>query len=127
MTKNRQISRTGIFLKKFRMERGEYQKGMAEKLRVSPPYLSAIESGKKQMSEEMTERFKQVYNLSREDGDKLDKAVETDKQIYRRPLKGATQLQNDLVTTVLVHALDLQDEYCKRLIDAVERFSNSRA
>lgn len=127
MTKNRRISQTGIFLKNFRMERGEYQKGMAEKLKVSSPYLSAVESGKKQMSEEMTERFKQVYNLSREDGDKLDKAVETDKQIYRKPLKGATKLQNDLVTTVLVHALDLQDEYCERLINAVERFSNSRA
>ena len=84
MTKSRQISQTGIFLKNFRMERGEYQKGMAEKLRVSSPYLSAIESGKKQMSEE-------------------------------------------IVTTVLVHALDLQDEYCERLINAVERFSNSRA
>lgn len=94
MTKNRQISQTGIFLKNFRMERGEYQKGMAEKLRVSSPYLSAVES---------------------------------DKQIYRKPLKGATKLQNDLVTTVLVHALDLQDEYCERLINAVERFSNSRA
>ena len=43
------ITPIGKFLRKLRIDTGEILKDMAEKLHVSPSFLSAVENGKKKM------------------------------------------------------------------------------
>ena len=43
------ITPIGKFLRKLRIDTGEILKDMAEKLHVSPSFLSAVENGKKKI------------------------------------------------------------------------------
>lgn len=51
------ITPIGKFLRKLRIDTGEILKDMAEKLHVSPSFLSAVENGKKKCHPHGTAQF----------------------------------------------------------------------
>lgn len=53
----------GKALRMFRLEKGELLKGMATKLGVTPAYLSAIENGKKEPTQEFMARLYKAYQF----------------------------------------------------------------
>lgn len=54
----------GRFLRKLRIDRGELMKDMADKLRVTASYLSAVEVGKKPVPEAWVTKLCALYSLS---------------------------------------------------------------
>lgn len=54
----------GKALRVFRMNRGELLKDMAERLNITPAYLSAIENGKKEPTQELMEKLYKAYDLN---------------------------------------------------------------
>lgn len=65
----------GKLLKIIRVNCGDTAKEMADKLYLSPSYLSAIESGKRNIPANLIGTIAEVYNLSSEDKERLRDAV----------------------------------------------------
>lgn len=65
----------GRLLKIIRVNCGDTAKEMADKLYLSPSYLSAIESGKRNIPANLIGTIANVYNLSSEDKERLRDAV----------------------------------------------------
>lgn len=64
----------GKELRILRISRGEILKEMAEKLSITPAYLSAIENGKREPTRKFMNTLISVYNLSEKEIEKLEKA-----------------------------------------------------
>lgn len=58
------ITETGKFLRKLRIDRSEKQKDMADRLNVSVSFLSAVETGKKNMPSLWKTRICDIYELT---------------------------------------------------------------
>lgn len=72
----------GKALRVFRVENGELLKDMATRLGVTPAYLSAIENGKKEPTDELMARLYKAYSFSDEQKNELENAkVKTQKFI----------------------------------------------
>ena len=74
MAEERQISEYGEFLKHLRIDKREMLKNMADKLGIKSSYLSAIESGNREIPPALTELICSKYNLSDEECKKLHEA-----------------------------------------------------
>lgn len=69
------MTELGRLLKIIRVNSGDTAKEMAGKLYMSPSYLSAIESGKRNIPANLIGAVADVYDLSPEDKEKLRDAV----------------------------------------------------
>jgi transcriptional regulator with XRE-family HTH domain len=69
------ITEFGKLLRIIRINSGDSAKDMAQKLNMSPSYLSTIENGKRNIPPDMEELLIRVYNLSEKDKAKLRKAM----------------------------------------------------
>ena len=64
----------GKTLRVFRLNRGELLKDMAERLEITPAYLSAIENGKKVPTPELMAKLYKAYDLSPEQKEEIEDA-----------------------------------------------------
>lgn len=69
------ITPLGKFLRKLRIDRGEILKNMADKLNVSPSFLSAVENGKKKMPDSWNSKICIFYHLTPEMREEFTKAI----------------------------------------------------
>ena len=69
------ITPIGKFLRKLRIDTGEILKDMAEKLHVSPSFLSAVENGKKKMPSTWNSTICILYQLSADQRAEFTKAI----------------------------------------------------
>ncbi len=69
------ITEFGRILRIIRINSGDSAKVMAQKLNMSPSYLSTIENGKRNIPPDMEELLIRSYNLSDVDIEKLRKAM----------------------------------------------------
>lgn len=58
------VTPLGKFLRKLRIDRNEILQNMADKLDVSPSFLSAVENGKKKMPSSWNIRLCKIYDFS---------------------------------------------------------------
>ena len=65
----------GKFLRHLRIENKENLKMMATKLEISSAFLSALENGKKSMSDKLKEKLIEVYKLNETMIIELDEAI----------------------------------------------------
>lgn len=66
----------GKFIRKLRIDHGELLKEMADKLNVTSSYLSAVETGKRNVPQEWPEKITQLYQLNSEQCSELRSAIE---------------------------------------------------
>jgi len=71
----------GRYLRKLRAERDERLQDMAEQLRVSPAYLSAIERGLRNIPEHWLDQLCEVYGLSHSERTHLASLIRTSRVI----------------------------------------------
>ena len=69
------MTEIGKFLKKLRVDNGEILLDMAQKLGVTPSFLSAVELGKKKMPYEWNLKIRSVYQLTPNQEEELDEAI----------------------------------------------------
>jgi transcriptional regulator with XRE-family HTH domain len=65
------LTEFGRYLRKFRIDCGELLKNMADKLGVTPSYLSAIETGKRNTPGDWVEKIADLYHLDLIEKDQL--------------------------------------------------------
>lgn len=69
------INRVGKFLRVIRISHNESARDMAEKLQISPSYLSAIENGKRSLPENFEELVINCYDLTSDELQEFRDAV----------------------------------------------------
>lgn len=75
------VTAIGKELRFMRLDLGELLKDMADKLHITPSYLSSIENGKFNPTRKWFDNLCKVYNLSSEQRQKLENA-------YYKTLRG---------------------------------------
>ena len=72
----------GKYLKKLRVDNSEILKNMADKLKVSSSFLSAVENGKKKMPSTWNNEIVRIYKLNHNEQTAFTKAIaETEKSM----------------------------------------------
>lgn len=69
------MTKFGIFIRKFRLDRGILLRDMAKDLGISPAYLSGMETGNKDIPQSLADQIISVYNLSAEQSKELKKSI----------------------------------------------------
>lgn len=65
----------GKFTRTLRIHRDEYMKDMAKKLDVAPSYLSAVETGRRNVPHSWGELVTEVYGLNHEEQSEIKQAI----------------------------------------------------
>lgn len=65
----------GKFCRKLRIDSGELLKDMADKLGVTSSYLSAVETGKRNVPAEWLDKLTKLYSLNRSESTELSEAI----------------------------------------------------
>ena len=113
MTEERQISEYGEFLKHLRINRHEMLKNMAGKLGLNSSYLSAIESGSRDIPPDFTDKICAEYGLDEEQRKELKEAeLNTDRKLVQIDMEkiNENRLAKEVVLNFAGKAANLTDE-----------------
>ena len=90
------VNALGRFLRKLRIDHGEFLKNMADKLGVSSAFLSAVENGKKNLPLTLKEKLIEVYQLDSQQQVAFNKAIENSVSEIRLDLAGRSDDEREL-------------------------------
>ena len=113
MAEERQISEYGEFLKHLRINKHEMLKNMAGKLGLNSSYLSAIESGNRDIPPDLTDKICTEYGLDEGQRRELKGAeLNTDRNLVRIDMKkiNENRLAKEVVLNFAGNAESLTDE-----------------
>lgn len=85
----------GQLLRKIRIDSGEVLMHMANKLKMSPAFLSAIELGKRSVPSDFVTNLVANYDLSNDEVSQIIHTIEEDKRIIELNLADADDQQID--------------------------------
>ena len=113
MTAERQISEYGELLKNLRINKHEMLKNMAGKLGLNSSYLSAIESGNRDIPPDLTDKICTEYGLDEGQRKELKEAeLNTDRKLVQIDMKkiNENRLAKEVVLNFAGKAESLTDE-----------------
>jgi transcriptional regulator with XRE-family HTH domain len=109
------MTEIGKFLKKLRIDNNEILLAMAQKLEVSPSFLSAVELGKKKMPYEWNLRIRSVYSLTAAQEEELDEAISLSEKSVILDLSEASPAAKKLAVSFARSFNDFTDEQLEAL------------
>ncbi|HBF5908434.1 helix-turn-helix domain-containing protein [Clostridioides difficile] len=104
------LTEFGKFSRKLRIEHGELLKDMAEKLNVTVSYLSAVETGKRNVPEKWHDIMVNKYNLKDEEKRYLEEAIFNSAIEIRINTNELEETERDLVFSFARRFRDLDNE-----------------
>ena len=109
------ITEFGKLLRIIRINSGDSAKDMAQKLNMSPSYLSTIENGKRNIPPDMEELLIRAYNLSDKDKEKLRKAMVDSSDTVKIDLTDLAEKKKQMIYEITKGDLDEAtiDQLCK--------------
>ena len=113
MAEGRQISEYGEFLKHLRIDKREMLRNMAEKLELKSSYLSAIESGNRDIPPDLTDKICAEYGLDEKQRKELKEAeLNTDRKLVQIDMEkiNANRLAKEVVLNFAGKAANLTDK-----------------
>ena len=90
------LTEFGKALRRIRLDNDELMKDMADKLKVSSAYLSAVENGKKKATSTLLRQIVDLYALSEEDAEVLNEAYQRSLNEVRMDTTNMTGNRQDL-------------------------------
>lgn len=111
------MTEIGKFLKKLRIDQGEVLLTMAQKLGVTPSFLSAVELGKKKMPYEWNLKIRSAYRLTPSQEDALDEAISASEKAVILDFGEASPNAKKLAVLFARSFSDLTDEQ----LDAIKK------
>lgn len=118
------LSPFGKLCRKLRIDSGELLKNMADKLEVTPAYLSAVEVGKRNVPKDWPQKISDAYSLSNEDGKELQEAAKISMLNLKMDLNRFENSDKELVLAFARKFTELTDEDKKRIKSMLSK-SNS--
>lgn len=109
------VSELGKFLRKLRIDCGEVLFDMAEKLGVSPSFLSSVENGKKRMPSKWNELLPSLYSLPESMKVEFTNAVANSEKGIEIPLAGLGLQQRRLGVALAREIKTLSPQKAARL------------
>ena len=109
------ITEFGKLLRIIRINSGDSAKEMAQKLNMSPSYLSTIENGKRNIPPDMEQLLISAYNLSDRDKEKLRKAMMASSDTVKIDLTDLAEKKKQMIYEITKGDLDEEtiDQLCK--------------
>jgi hypothetical protein len=103
------LTEFGKVLRKFRIDKGELLKTMADKLEYTSSYLSAIEVGKRSIPEDLIDRLISLYALDTDVSSELREAERVTNNQIKLNLGGMNQMQKD-AALIFARTFETMDE-----------------
>ena len=118
------LTEFGKVLRKLRINRQEILKDMADTLKVSSAYLSAVETGKRRIPTDWVSRISESYSLSQDE--QLQYAADISTPDVTISLSGASPARRDAVLS-FAKALDgMSDEELTKIMSAMKKTRKKR-
>ena len=114
------MTKFGIFIRKFRLDRGIRLRDMAKDLKISPAYLSGMETGHKDISDSLVDKISSVYNLSTEQTKELKHSVMLSQQKICITT-GQIAWKNEIVSMLKEKLDNLSEEQRFKIIDVLKK------
>ncbi len=115
------LTEFGVFVRKLRLDHAELLKDMAEKLEVSPSFLSAVENGKKKIPAGWIDKIASDYSLSDEQVRDLEFAVMETQDSMELSMENLSQEKKELVFSFARKIDGFDDKTVKEIWDLFNR------
>lgn len=109
----------GKFLKKLRIDNNELLKDMADKLGISPSYLSYIETGDRKMSTDIKNNIIKIYHLTKSSLKEFDDAYITSQDKLSFNIKQTSSDSTKNLIFALARNIESLSEQDKQSIQAI--------
>ena len=113
------MTKFGIFIRKFRLDKGILLRDMAKDLDISPAYLSAMETGHKDITQSLADKIISVYNLSIEQTKELKKSIVLSQQKICIAT-GQIVWKNEIVSMLKEKLDNLSEEQRLKIIEVLK-------
>jgi transcriptional regulator with XRE-family HTH domain len=113
------MTKFGIFIRKFRLDKGIFLRDMAKDLDISPAYLSAMETGHKDITQSLADKISSVYNLSIEQTKELKKSIVLSQQKICITT-GQIVWKNEIVSMLKEKLDNLSEEQRLKIIEVLK-------
>lgn len=115
------VSDFGKELRKIRIDNGEVLKDMADKLKVTSSYLSAIENGKRAVPANFVGEIISLYELSEKRQEVLRLSYDNSLKTVSLDLDGKKFAKRELALKFARSFEDMSDEKAKKLLSFIDR------
>ena len=115
------VSDFGKELRKIRIDNGEVLKDMADKLKVTSSYLSAIENGKRTVPANFVGEIISLYELSEKRQEDLRLSYDNTLKTVSLDLDGKKFAKRELALKFARSFEDMSDEKAKKLLSFIDR------
>ena len=110
------VTKLGIALRKIRLDRQELLKDMADRLKVSSAFLSAVETGKKRPPANFIDRICSAYELSEDEKKELQLAADMSLDEIKIDLTDSSSMQRQAAVSFAKALNDLTDDEISKIM-----------
>ena len=107
----------GELMRKLRIKHHEVMGDVAKMLSVTTPFLSAVETGKKNVPESWFELIVKHYDLNTEEQSKLCDAIEASKTQMKLNLIGSSNYKREMALQFQRSFNEIDEETAKKIIE----------
>jgi len=115
------LNEFGKICKKIRIDRNELLKDMADKLNVTPSYLSAVETGKRNIPDGWTRIIALKYHLTKEQLKELEDAAFVSKNEIKFNVESMKGTEKNLVLAFARKFNDLDNDDREKILSILEK------
>lgn len=114
----------GKYVRKLRIDRNELLKEMAVKLGVASSYLSAVETGKRNIPHDWLDKIITLYQLDFQESEELKNAFEGSQLSVKIDLQKANSRDKNLALSFAREFKDLDEDEKSKIWSILQRSNN---
>lgn len=115
------VTSIGRFLRKIRIDHGEILRNMADRLKVSSAFLSAVENGKKKVPEAWISKLEELYSLTPEQMEELRVAIAESGNTVEINIHNAPDANRQLAVSFARQFNALDDKTIKKIYEILKK------
>jgi transcriptional regulator with XRE-family HTH domain len=115
------LSRFGKTVRKLRIDKGVTLKAMATSLGKTSAYLSAVETGRKNVPSELVDQIAAYFSLPSGETTELKRAAEESRSEITLPMVGFSDTQREVAAAFARQFPSLTDEELKQIRTLLEK------
>ncbi len=115
----------GEFVRILRIKHHEIMGDMARMLGTSLPFLSAVETGKKNVPQEWVKKIVAYYNLNEQEEKNLLQSIEDSKTQMKLSLINSSNQKRNAALQFARSFEDMDDETANKIMEILERSDNN--